>query len=246
MDYGPFGWMERFEKVWNMWAGSGDHFGFLNQPAAGGQNLKSLGEALYCLMEDEMGRAELQDVVDAYDEAWRLSAREMWKGKMGLQVWNADAGRLIVDMFDMMQDTRADYTILWRQLAEMPLLRHTERSTDKEMFAPLRRAFDGTICATDEAKIVAWTRRWLALVQQQGGDAADVSASMKLKSPKYVPREWMLVEAYTAAQDGDYELLHGLHKLFENPYAEQPEFEDRYYRKVPDMMANRGGVAFMS
>ena len=42
MDYGPFGWVESFEKFWNMWAGSGDHFGFLNQAVAGGMNLKSL------------------------------------------------------------------------------------------------------------------------------------------------------------------------------------------------------------
>mgnify|MGYP003683721975 FL=1 len=30
---------------------------------------------------------------------------------------------------------------------------------------------------------------------------------MRLASPKYVPREWMLVSAYSAAQDGDYSQL---------------------------------------
>lgn len=34
MDYGPFGYIERFKPLWNMWSGGGDHFGFLNQPAA--------------------------------------------------------------------------------------------------------------------------------------------------------------------------------------------------------------------
>ncbi len=35
MDYGPFGFIEKFEPLWNMWVGGGEHFGFLNQPAAG-------------------------------------------------------------------------------------------------------------------------------------------------------------------------------------------------------------------
>jgi uncharacterized protein YdiU (UPF0061 family) len=34
---------------------------------------------------------------------------------------------------------------------------------------------------------------------------------MRALSPKYVPREWMLVDAYTAAYDGDYGLVHELY-----------------------------------
>jgi uncharacterized protein YdiU (UPF0061 family) len=30
MDYGPFGFMEKFEPFWNMWENSGNHFGFIN------------------------------------------------------------------------------------------------------------------------------------------------------------------------------------------------------------------------
>jgi uncharacterized protein YdiU (UPF0061 family) len=32
MDYGPFGFIEKYTPFWNMWKGSGDHFGFMNQP----------------------------------------------------------------------------------------------------------------------------------------------------------------------------------------------------------------------
>lgn len=30
MDYGPFGFIEKFTPFWNMWHNSGDHFGFMN------------------------------------------------------------------------------------------------------------------------------------------------------------------------------------------------------------------------
>ena len=42
---------------------------------------------------------------------------------------------------------------------------------------------------------------------------------------RYVPREWMLVDAYTAANRGDYSEIKALHNLFKKPYDEQPEME---------------------
>ena len=44
---------------------------------------------------------------------------------------------------------------------------------------------------------------------------------------RYVPREWMLVDAYTAANRGDYSEIKALHNLFKKPYDEQPELEVR-------------------
>ena len=40
------------------------------------------------------------------------------------------------------------------------------------------------------------------------------------ENPKYVPREWMLVEAYEAANKGDFTRVHDLHQLLQDPYAE--------------------------
>ena len=30
-DYGPFGFVERYQREWNMWHNGGAHFGFMNQ-----------------------------------------------------------------------------------------------------------------------------------------------------------------------------------------------------------------------
>jgi uncharacterized protein YdiU (UPF0061 family) len=69
---------------------------------------------------------------------------------------------------------------------------------------------------------------------------------MKRVSPKYVPREWMLVRAYTQAQEGDYTVVQQLHKLFERPYDEQPEMEGEYYVKPALTEFDKAGTAFMS
>jgi hypothetical protein len=48
-----------------------------------------------------------------------------------------------------------------------------------------------------------------------------------------------------AAAAGDSSAVHRLQEVFRAPYDEQPEFEQRYYRRRPDEF-NQGGVAFMS
>jgi len=69
---------------------------------------------------------------------------------------------------------------------------------------------------------------------------------MRRTSPKYVPREWMLVAAYDAANNGDYSVMKELAALFSEPFAEQPTFAEKYYRKAPAGSAEKGGTAFMS
>ena len=69
---------------------------------------------------------------------------------------------------------------------------------------------------------------------------------MRLASPKYIPREWMLARAYEAAERGDYAPLRELHALLISPYDEQPAEASTFYARAPDWAEQQGGVAFMS
>merc|ERR1719379_1747348 len=46
MDYGPFGFIDKYDPGFAKWVGSGDHFAFMNQPEAGLANLGTLAESL--------------------------------------------------------------------------------------------------------------------------------------------------------------------------------------------------------
>ncbi len=61
---------------------------------------------------------------------------------------------------------------------------------------------------------------------------------------RYIPREWMMTEAYTGRSahqryhlqpisSGGYSLVRQLHELLLRPYGEQVEHEAKYYRKTP-------------
>ena len=67
-----------------------------------------------------------------------------------------------------------------------------------------------------------------------------------MANPRFVPREWLLVEAYTAAEKGDYAPLHTLHRVLQNPYDEQPEAPAHFYSRAPKDVDEKGGVGFMS
>lgn len=77
-----------------------------------------------------------------------------------------------------------------------------------------------------------WLRAWAGKIKAQEGGGAAAAIEMRRASPKYVPREWMLVEAYTKANAGDYSELEALHELFKHPYDEQEAMAAKYYKKV--------------
>jgi len=87
-----------------------------------------------------------------------------------------------------------------------------------------------------------WLRKWFKLLEE--GDKKELAAKMKKVSPKYVPREWMLIEAYKTAEKDDYTLLKELYNLFLKPYDEQsPEMEEKYFRKAPLCTVQGQGAA---
>ena len=176
----------------------------------------------------------------------------------------------------MMRQSAVDWTIMWRQLAAVldQHQQHQGRAgvsggqqvdslADWKMLEPLQHAFYTPLTERLQRQWVGWVRRWLSQVEEEGSDAgasADdalmqtakqqhlqrVAARMRSASPKYVPREWMLVEAYSAAAAGDYSVVHRLQELFRAPYEEQSEFAYKYYRRTPESAKGKGGVAFMS
>ena len=261
MDYGPFGFVEKFQPLWNMWVGGGEHYGFLNQPEAGHRNFQTLVEAVLPVLDGD-GAAEqrCRAVIEAHRADVAAAMDSMWSRKLGLAKAGAHpgAGRLATELCGLMEESEADWTLTWRQLAAVAELGAASDDDDDALLAPLRECFYSTPGAaspvavsgsTTRSRWLQWIRAWRLAVAGQGDAPSAVAASMRLASPKYVPREWMLVEAYRRAEGGDYSLLRDMHELFRHPYAEQPAQEAAYYRKAPEATyagVGKAGTAFMS
>jgi uncharacterized protein YdiU (UPF0061 family) len=70
---------------------------------------------------------------------------------------------------------------------------------------------------------------------------------MRLANPKYVLREWMLVDAYSQAAKGDDSMVLELQQLTLLPYDEgTSEQHDKFYKRAPPESLSMGGTAFMT
>eukprot|EP00435_Cladocopium_sp_Y103_P059051 s171_g21.t1 len=227
MDYGPFGFIEKYDPLWNMWVGGGEHFAFMNQPKAAQKNFVSFVKALQPLLSPAR-QQEAQKEVDGFEElCQRICGEQCWRPKLGLTRWDSEVRDLFQDLEELMAESSIDYTIFWRQLATLP------ENTDA-----LRPAFYSSLPVERDQRWTTWLQRW----HRFSPDAA----LMRRTSPKFVPREWMLREAYEAAQKGDFSVVETLQKLFTSPFNEQSSDAARYFQKAPSKVENLGGVAFMS
>jgi uncharacterized protein YdiU (UPF0061 family) len=141
--------------------------------------------------------------------------------------------------------------------------------SDDTLMQPLAEVFYRPLKPHEVVRWAEVLRRWLVLLHGQlqqhehgaatsgcgespaaaglSSSGASISAQMCRVNPKYVPREWMLVEAYQAAAQGDTAPLERLQALFATPYDEHSSEDERlFYRKMPAAMLNTGGVTVMT
>ena len=241
LDYGPFGFMEAYDPAFQMWIGGGEHFAFMNQPMAAMANFKMFCIAMAPLLGQDTRAIEAMDaVMQALPDRMAETLHAMWAQKMGLIEFRAE---LFAELHTLMAQTPVDYTIFWRELSSLP----KQVADLRPSFYTSRGAY-GQDPAVMEARWGAWLHKWHTALIQEGRGPLEVSVAMKQVNPKYIPREWMLVEAYRSATDaGDFTLVRRLHALLAKPYCEQsPELASLYYTKKRDEHFDLGGTSHCS
>lgn len=292
MDYGPFGFMDEYHPLFAKWTGSGEHFGFMNQPQAGFANWAMLVSSVMPIIEAYSGSVEeakkyQDEVMERGQQMFEDKLMEGLRSKMGFHPKDESGDDCWVELELLMRENKTDWTVFWRMLMEV-VKEHpvTPKSTMygdmfdllhgndevKEGSSPFYQALD------DDArnKMIAWIQKWRELLvesykdigpsrilSEDDAEFVEPNERMRLNSPKFVLREWMLVEAYSKAspssirsplfpgsiksKDADESGIHELLELTKNPYDEgTDEQAEKYYRRAPDAALKAGGTAFMS
>ena len=233
LDYGPFGFCELFDPVYQPWTGGGRHFSFFNQTAAAEKNFMMFCGALAPLLQDEPDRVnELEAIRNGFATMMESKLAGMWASKLGLKAYQPE---LVMALLKLMVRTSVDYTMLFRELCQLP---DAVTAITKCFYQPV-----------DEALEQQWND-WLQSWHQHLDDRfshAEITTRMKGINPKYTWREWLVVPAYKQAEKGDFTLLRELQKVLSAPYEEQSEnIEESYYRLRPVEYFNAGGVSHYS
>jgi len=279
MDYGPFGFMERYEPLWSPFTSDMERkFGFERQPLAAQVNLMTLAKALLPLFERlddyDGSMAQLQAIVqDEYRTIMEAKLGEMRRAKLGLASWDEpDCDELWTELQGLLTKSGCDYTIFFRELACIAHADAThvmesgvaaaasaagagaEAASEAAMAAtaPLLEYltpcfYDGVPTDTMAKEWAKWLSKYAQRVAADGREDASRRAEMHATSPKYIPREWMLAEAYTKAEAGDLSTLNELIELFARPFEEHSdEIAAKYYRRAPSTMEKKAGIGYFS
>ena len=233
LDYGPFGFCEKFDPYFQPWTGGGRHFSFFNQPTAAEANFHMFWTALRPLIETDKEALEKFDLIrKEFPAVMTVRIQNMWAAKLGLSEFDHP---FVKELMQLMREGEVDFTIFFRELSHLP-----------ESVSAIKKSFYKKDAGALEERWQTWFKTWREKIEQEG-NADAISAKMKKTNPKYTWREWLVVPAYQKATEGDYSLVRELQKVFADPYGEQsPEVEEKYYQLKPRELFGAGGISHYS
>jgi uncharacterized protein YdiU (UPF0061 family) len=112
-------------------------------------------------------------------------------------------------LLSLLQGSRADYTIVCRELGTFT----SERTAKNEH---LREHF------LDRDRFDAWGQRYRERLRGERSRDAERQQAMNRANPKYVLRNYLAQTAIHKAQQSDFTEIDRLFMLLQHPYAEQP------------------------
>ncbi len=220
IDYGPFSMLDDFNYnyVCNHKDPAG-RYSYGEQPNISYWNLTKLSKALSPIISKERMQKQLDDYGEfiypnAYIDVMRI--------KLGLKEKLDDDIELIKELVGALQDAYVDYTQFFRTLSH----------------------YDGDRSALyDIAMNPVVVDDWLKLYDKRLGkekySSVQRNKAMLKSNPKYVLKNYMLQEAITLAQRGDFSMVETLLHIGRNPYDELEEFE-HFAQETPQEYKNIG------
>jgi serine/tyrosine/threonine adenylyltransferase len=209
LDYGPFGFMDDYDA--GFVCNHSDHNGryaFDRQPYIGLWNLSCLAQALLPLAEKEALKAAL----DGYTPLFEQQYRALMRAKMGWEQDRPEDEGLVHDFLGLLQESHADYTIVFRELGTFSSEPGATNERLREHFLN-RERFD------------EWAARYRDRLQWEQSRDDERRRRMNRVNPLYVLRNYLAQTAIEKARQKDYSEIDRLLALLQDPFTDRPGME---------------------
>ncbi|CAN5201850.1 YdiU family protein [soil metagenome] len=210
LDYGPYGFMERFRPhhVCNASDTEG-RYAYTAQPAIGRWNCARLLDACLCLLAPQPGaaREQAQALLARYDEVYSQEVMRRWRAKLGLREARTGDADLLNRWLTLLQRGKADFTLAFRHLADAIEV----NPADELVF----------LSPGQDAALRDWRNDWRTRMVSEGGQPAERAAAMHRVNPCYVLRNHLAQAAIEDVQRGSSAELHNLLAVLARPFEEQ-------------------------
>ncbi|KAL1132579.1 hypothetical protein AAG570_010531 [Ranatra chinensis] len=233
IDYGPFGFMEEYDPLYvPNYSDTEARYSYGNQISVILYNLTMLVRALFPVLSKEqiqkasvMLQSEKNYIYDKLEET--LSK------KLGLKTSEPS---LVKTFLQLLEDTRADFVMTFREMGETPLNGLKKPCCD--LWALKRLA--------SHPEFSKFVDIYSQKLLDTGQTDADRMKQMCSLNPRYVLRNWMAQDAIKQAEEGDYTLVNKLLKILTKPFTKQEEAESLGYALKPPSWAHSLAVSCSS
>ena len=211
MDFGPFGFMERFNPAWiNNHSDHTGRYAYQNQPAIGHWNLNIW--LPHFMRLEGVTRETLADCLAPYEATFMQHYQQGLCRKLGLP-HQSESLTIAFEWLTLLEDNLLDYTNGFRAL--LGLVAPDEHPYEQQLLLTLISELQGEALQAWED----WSTRYLA--QIQSFPIEQVINNLKTNNPAYVLRNSMAQRAITAAEQGQFEEVARLYDLLASPYTVQ-------------------------
>ena len=209
LDYGPFGFMDDYDA--GFICNHSDHNGryaFNRQPYIGLWNLGCLAQALMPLVEKE----SLKTALDSYTPLFDQEYLKLMRAKLGLVEARSEDDELIRDLLGLLQGSRADYPIVFRELGTFSSGEAGSNERLSEHFL-------------DRDRFYAWGARYRDRLRNENSGDEERRERMNRVNPKYVLRNYLAQTAIEKAVNKDFSEIDRLLTLVHDPFTDHPGME---------------------
>lgn len=208
-DYGPYGFMDRFNPEFTPNASDGyGRYAYGQQATIAHWNLFKLGETFKHLLDNSVILEELNDFPLIYDKYYR----ELMGRKLGLSLLDSEFTALVDSLFALLHENQPDFTLFFRNLSNFP-----------DNVEPLRQDFKNRTALDN------WLHAYRRLIEREDCDLAERKSVMDQANPKYILRNYLLERAIEKVlKESDYSEVERLRVLLSDPYKDRPEIFAQY------------------
>ncbi|KAM4533536.1 protein adenylyltransferase SelO-like isoform 1-T2 [Odontesthes bonariensis] len=230
IDYGPFGFMESYDP--NFVPNTSDDEGRYRIGAQAEVSLFNLEKLLVALSPvlTQKQQKQARMILKGYVDIYQTRIHRLFKAKLGLLGEEEEDNYLIAFLLKMMEDTRADFTMTFRQLSEISANQLRNRKfTEMWALADL----------SSHELSSDWINMYLLRIRRQQSESdLDRQNRMKSINPRYVLRNWMAESAVRKAEMNDFSEVELLLRILSSPFVTQDAAEEAGYAARPPWWAD--------
>ncbi|KAJ8020330.1 Selenoprotein O [Holothuria leucospilota] len=238
IDYGPFGFLDHYDP--NFVPNTSDDEGMYaigNQATIGHFNLNKLREALLPLLNAD-GVARTKTILAQYSEMYSKELMNLFRAKLGLEEKSEVTEYLVAMLLKMMEDTKSDFTMTFRQLGEISLEELNKGNIPEELWA--------LADVKQSIHFSEWTKLYTAQFSLLLETDLKRRERMNAINPRYILRNWMAQKVIEDVENNHFDSIKKLHRILQKPFTKQNEAEELGYSERPPLWAKQLRVSCSS